>query len=45
MTGLPLSKWMPTANPRMAKNKNPLENRAVFVGEFHEDTKQVDDID
>lgn len=30
-SGQPLSKWMPTANPKMAKNENPAENRAVFV--------------
>jgi len=29
-----LSKWMPTVNPVMAKNENPLESRAVFVDEF-----------
>ncbi|GAX75511.1 hypothetical protein CEUSTIGMA_g2954.t1 [Chlamydomonas eustigma] len=33
-TGLPLSKWMPTANPRMAKHEDPNESRAVFVDEF-----------
>jgi len=30
-TGEPLSKWMPTCNPKMAKNENPAEDRAVFV--------------
>lgn len=30
-TNQPLSKWMPTANPQMAKNADPAENRAVFV--------------
>lgn len=33
-TGRPLSKWMPTVKPSMAKNTNPDENRAVFVDEF-----------
>lgn len=33
-TGLPLSKWMPTIAPRMAKNEDPGETRAVFVDEF-----------
>jgi hypothetical protein len=30
-TGEPLSKWMPALKPRMAKNENPAEDRAVFV--------------
>lgn len=30
-TGEPLSKWIPTTNPNMAKNEDPAENRAVFV--------------
>lgn len=30
-TGEPLSKWMPTVNPSMAKNADPAEDRAVFV--------------
>ena len=30
-TGEPLSKWMPTAKPSMAKHTDPNENRAVFV--------------
>lgn len=30
-TGEPLSKWMPALNPKMAKNEDPAENRAVFV--------------
>jgi hypothetical protein len=30
-TGEPLSKWMPSLNPKMAKNEDPAENRAVFV--------------
>lgn len=30
-SGEPLSKWMPSSNPKMAKNENPAENRAVFV--------------
>lgn len=33
-TGQPLSKWMPTIKPKMAKHSNPEENRAVFVDEF-----------
>ena len=33
-TGNALSKWMPTVNPRMARNEDPNENRAVFVDEF-----------
>lgn len=32
-TGQPLSKWMPSVNPSMAKNANPQESRAVFVDE------------
>ncbi|KAG1661532.1 hypothetical protein FOA52_000042 [Chlamydomonas sp. UWO 241] len=32
-TGKPLSKWMPSISPRMAKNEDPIENRAVFVDE------------
>lgn len=30
-TGEPLSKWIPSSNPTMAKNEDPAENRAVFV--------------
>jgi hypothetical protein len=30
-TGEPLSKWMPAMRPKMAKNTNPDEDRAVFV--------------
>ncbi len=30
-TNEPLSKWMPSVNPAMAKNEDPAENRAVFV--------------
>lgn len=30
-TGQPLSKWMPTVKPKLAKNKDPNEQRAVFV--------------
>jgi hypothetical protein len=30
-TGEPLSKWIPSTNPKMAKNEDPAENRAVFV--------------
>lgn len=33
-TGQPLSKWMPSCKPQMAKNEDPAENRAVFVDEF-----------
>ncbi|KAG2486924.1 hypothetical protein HYH03_014423 [Edaphochlamys debaryana] len=33
-TGEPLSKWMPSVNPKMAKNEDPAERRAVFVDEF-----------
>eukprot|EP00198_Chlamydomonas_reinhardtii_P011506 XP_001700843.1 chloroplast DnaJ-like protein [Chlamydomonas reinhardtii] len=33
-TGLPLSKWMPTVKPNMAKNEDPAERRGVFVDEF-----------
>lgn len=33
-TGKPLSKWMPTVKPSMAKNEDPSEQRAVFVDEF-----------
>ncbi|GFR47094.1 hypothetical protein Agub_g8664 [Astrephomene gubernaculifera] len=33
-TGDPLSKWMPTIQPCMAKNTDPAERRAVFVDEF-----------
>ncbi|KXZ56243.1 hypothetical protein GPECTOR_1g211 [Gonium pectorale] len=33
-TGEPLSRWMPTVKPKMAKNKDPAEQRAVFVDEF-----------
>eukprot|EP00775_Hariotina_reticulata_P004234 gene4234-4483_t len=32
-TGEPLSKWMPTLRPTMAKNGDPNEDRAVFVDE------------
>ena len=32
-TGQPLSKWVPGVQPKMAKNKNPNETRAVFVDE------------
>jgi ferredoxin len=31
--GEPLSKWMPTVNPSMAKHTDPAEDRAVFVDE------------
>lgn len=33
-TGQVLSKWMPTAKPKMAKNQDPGETRALFVDEF-----------
>jgi curved DNA-binding protein CbpA len=32
-TGQPLSKWIPSQNPAMAKNANPQESRGVFVDE------------
>ncbi len=32
--GKPLSKWMPTLKPKMAKNTDPNESRAVFVGKY-----------
>eukprot|EP00882_Tetradesmus_deserticola_P006604 GHRQ01006954.1.p1 GENE.GHRQ01006954.1~~GHRQ01006954.1.p1 ORF type:complete len:320 (+),score=89.86 GHRQ01006954.1:405-1364(+) len=32
-TGEPLSKWMPSIRPGMAKHKDPAEDRAVFVDE------------
>lgn len=31
--GEPLSKWMPSLRPKMAKNEDPHESRAVFVDE------------
>lgn len=31
-TGKPLSKWMPSLRPNRAKNTDPNESRAVFVG-------------
>ncbi|GBF99059.1 hypothetical protein Rsub_11830 [Raphidocelis subcapitata] len=34
-SGEPLSKWMPALNPRMAKNEDPAEDRAVFVCVWH----------
>eukprot|EP01023_Acetabularia_acetabulum_P024390 TRINITY_DN2356_c0_g1_i12.p1 TRINITY_DN2356_c0_g1~~TRINITY_DN2356_c0_g1_i12.p1 ORF type:complete len:410 (-),score=76.31 TRINITY_DN2356_c0_g1_i12:1210-2439(-) len=33
-TGEPLSKWVPTRKPQMAKNTDPDERRAVFVDEM-----------
>jgi hypothetical protein len=37
-TGEPLSKWIPSSNPSMAKNEDPAENRAVFVVSLPEPT-------
>jgi ferredoxin len=32
-SGEPISKWMPAVNPKMSKNEDPAEARAVFVDE------------
>lgn len=34
-TNEPLSKWIPASHPKMAKNEDPAENRAVFVVSAH----------
>lgn len=43
LTGQPLSKWMPTVQPSMAKHTDPNENRAVFVGECQRTANAVRD--